>query len=62
MFTGPGVLTGDFNHPDTCWRDSIAGHKQSRRFLERTDHKFLLQVTEKPTRRTTLLDLILINK
>ncbi|KAK4831507.1 hypothetical protein QYF61_018091 [Mycteria americana] len=28
------VLMGHFNHPDICWRDNTAGHKQSRRFLE----------------------------
>ena len=28
------VLTGDFNCPESCWRDSTAGHKQSTRFLE----------------------------
>ena len=31
------VLMGDFNHPDICWRDNTAGHKQSRRFLECVD-------------------------
>lgn len=56
------VLTGDFNHPDSCWRDNTAGPKQSRRFLEWTDDNFLLQVTEEPTKRGALLDLILTNK
>jgi len=36
------VLVGDFNHPDICWRDNIAGHKQSRRFPECIGDKFLL--------------------
>ena len=36
------VLMGDFNHPDICWRDNTAGHKQSRRFLECIDDNFLL--------------------
>ena len=36
----------------------MAGHKQSRRFMECIDDKFLLQVIEKPTRRGVLLDLI----
>ncbi|GAB0188316.1 hypothetical protein GRJ2_001296900 [Grus japonensis] len=31
------VLMGDFNHPDICWRDSAAEHKQSRKFLECVD-------------------------
>ncbi|GAB0180427.1 hypothetical protein GRJ2_000508000 [Grus japonensis] len=53
---------GDFNHPDICWRDNTAGHKQSRRYLEYTDNNFLLQVTEEPTRRGAMLDLVLTNK
>ena len=56
------VLTGDFNHPDICWRDNTAGHKQSRRFLERVDDNFLTQVIEVPTRRGALLDLLLTDK
>ncbi|GAB0185603.1 hypothetical protein GRJ2_001025600 [Grus japonensis] len=36
------VLMGDFNHPDICWRDSAAGHKQSRKFLKCVDDNFLL--------------------
>ena len=35
------VLMGDFNHPNICWRDNTAGHKQSRRFLQCTDDNFL---------------------
>ncbi|GAB0209929.1 mitochondrial enolase superfamily member 1 [Grus japonensis] len=53
---------GDFNHPDSCWRDNTAGHKQSRKFLECVDDNFLLQVTEEPTRRDAMLDLVLTNK
>ncbi|GAB0204721.1 hypothetical protein GRJ2_002937700 [Grus japonensis] len=53
---------GDFSHPDICWRDSTAGHKQSRRFLEYVDDNFLLQVIEEPTRRGAMLDLVLTNK
>ncbi|GAB0202565.1 hypothetical protein GRJ2_002722100 [Grus japonensis] len=56
------VLMGDFNHPDICWRDNAAGHKQSRRFLECVDDNFLLQVIEESTRRGATLDLVLINK
>ena len=40
----------------------MAGHKQSRRFLECIDDNFLLQVIEEPTRRGALLGLILTNK
>ncbi|GAB0182166.1 hypothetical protein GRJ2_000681900 [Grus japonensis] len=53
---------GDFNHPDICWRDNTAEHKQSRKFLECVDDNFLLQVIEEPTRRGAMLDLILTNK
>ncbi|GAB0209788.1 hypothetical protein GRJ2_003444500 [Grus japonensis] len=56
------VLMGDFNHPDICWRGNTAECKQSRKFLECTDDNFLLQVTEEPTRRGAMLDLILTNK
>ncbi|KAK4812684.1 hypothetical protein QYF61_012194 [Mycteria americana] len=56
------VLMGNFNHPDICWRDNTAGHEQSRRFLERVDDNFLLQVIEEPTRRCAMLDLLLTNK
>ncbi|RMC04392.1 hypothetical protein DUI87_19213 [Hirundo rustica rustica] len=55
------VLVGDFNHPDTCWRDNTAEHKQSRRFLEWVDD-FLLQVLEEPMRRGAMLDLIVTSK
>ena len=56
------VLMGDFSHPDICWRDNTAGHKQSRRFLECIDDNFLLQVMEEPMRRGAMLDLVLTNK
>ncbi|GAB0207314.1 hypothetical protein GRJ2_003197000 [Grus japonensis] len=56
------VLMGDFNHPDICWRENTAECKQSRKFLECVDDNFLLQVTEEPTRRGAMLDLVLTNK
>ncbi|GAB0204972.1 hypothetical protein GRJ2_002962800 [Grus japonensis] len=57
------VLMGDFNHSEIiCWRSNRAGHKQSRKFLECVDDNFLLQVTEEPTRRGAMLDLVLTNK
>ncbi|GAB0186642.1 hypothetical protein GRJ2_001129500 [Grus japonensis] len=55
-------LMGDFNHPDICWRDNTAERKQSRKFLECIDDNFLLQVTEEPTRRGAMLDVVLTNK
>jgi len=53
---------GDFSHPDICWRDNTAGHRQARRFLECTDDHFLLQVIEEPMTRGAMLDLVLTNK
>jgi len=52
----------DFNHPDISWEDHTARYMQSRRFLQSTDDNFLMQVVEEPTKRDTLLDLILMNK
>lgn len=51
-----------FSCSDICWRDSTAGHKQSRRVLENIDDNFLIQVIEGSTRRDYLLDLVLSNK
>ena len=56
------VLMGDFNHPNICWRDNMAGHKQSRRFQECIVDNFLFQVIEEPMRRGAMLDLVLPNK
>ncbi|GAB0188840.1 hypothetical protein GRJ2_001349300 [Grus japonensis] len=53
---------GDFNHPDIRWRDNAAERKQSRKFLECVNDNFLFQVTEEPTTRGAMLDLILTNK
>ncbi|GAB0206039.1 hypothetical protein GRJ2_003069500 [Grus japonensis] len=52
---------GDFNHPNICWRDNAAEHKQSRKFLECADDNFLLQVIEEPMRRGAMLHVILTN-
>jgi len=56
------VVMGDFNHPDICWEDHTARHTHSRRFLQRVDDNFLMQMVEEPMRRGVLLDLILTNK
>ncbi|KAJ7411586.1 parathyroid hormone [Pitangus sulphuratus] len=53
---------GDFNHPNICWRDNMAGHEQSWRFLEYVNDNFLIQVTEEPTRRSAMLDLVLTKR
>jgi len=56
------VLMGDFNHPDISWEDHTARQAQSRRFLQIINDNFLMQVVEEPTRKGTLLDLVLTNK
>jgi len=56
------IPTRDFNHPDICWRNHTVGHKQSWRFLECVDDKFLLQGIEEPKRREVVLDLVLTKK
>ncbi|GAB0179421.1 hypothetical protein GRJ2_000407400 [Grus japonensis] len=53
---------GDFSYLNICWRDKTEGRKQSRRFLECIDDNFLLQVTEEPTMRGAMLDLVSTNK
>ena len=44
----------DFSYSDICWTDNTAGHKQFRRFLERTEAltqmSFLTQVMDEPMR------------
>lgn len=52
------ALMRNFSHPRICWKGNTRT-KHSRRFLESSDDNFLTQVTEKPTRSGTLLDLIL---
>lgn len=37
-------LLGDFNYSDICWRDSTAGNKQSKSFLDHIDDNFLIEV------------------
>lgn len=45
------VFLGDFNHTDICWRDKMAWHRQSRKFMQIIDENILMQVVEKPTIR-----------
>jgi len=56
------VLMGDFKHPNKCWRDNAAGHRQARRFLECVEDNFLLEVIEETTSRSVMLDLVLADK
>ncbi|KAK4816041.1 hypothetical protein QYF61_011049 [Mycteria americana] len=55
------ILTGDFNHPDICWKRSTVNCKQSRKLLVCVEDNFLVQVMESPTRGEALLDLLLTN-
>ena len=56
------VLMGDFNHPDICWRDNIAGHQRLKKFLERVDGNLLFQIVQEPMRRGAILDLVLTSE
>jgi len=56
------VLMADFNHPYVCWKENSSRHTESRRFLHSMDDIFVTKVTEKPTRKDVLLDLVLTNK
>ncbi|KAM6341477.1 uncharacterized protein O3Q21_000655 [Podargus strigoides] len=55
------LLTGDFKHPGTCWKDNTGGHQHSRRFLGCIEDNILLQVAEEPRRKGAVLDLGLPN-
>ena len=51
------ILTGDFSHPDICWKSNTANCKQARQLLECAEDNFLVQVMESPTKGEALLDL-----
>ncbi|PKU33231.1 hypothetical protein llap_16465 [Limosa lapponica baueri] len=51
------VLMWDFNLPDVCWKYNAAERKQSRRFLERVEDKFLAQLVRETMRKGDPLDL-----
>lgn len=55
-------LTEGVQPASIFWRDNNAVKKKLRRFLERTDYNFFLQVTGEPVRRGAVLDLILTTK
>ena len=55
------ILTGEFNHPDICWKSGTANCKQSRKLRECIEDNFLVQVMESLTRGEALLDLLLTN-
>ncbi|KAK4807033.1 hypothetical protein QYF61_000362 [Mycteria americana] len=62
LILGPWSSRGTSTTLISAGGDNTAGHKQSRRFPECIDDNFLTQVTEEPTRRGALLDLLLTNK
>ena len=47
------VLMGDFNFPHVYWKYNTAQKKQSRRFLERVEDKFLMQLVRETTREVS---------
>ena len=55
------VLLGDFNHPNICWKSSMASCRQSRRLLKCIEDNFLSQVIDSPTRGDVILDLLVTN-
>jgi len=52
------VLMGDFNHPNICWKDNMAVHQKSKRFLECVDN-FLFQAVQETTRTGAMQDVVL---
>ena len=52
------VLLGDFNHPNTCWKSSMASCGQPKRVLECIEDNVLSQVIDGPTRGDAILDLM----
>jgi len=56
------VLMGDFILPDMCWKYNTGETKQSRRFLERVEDNFLMQLGSDPTRGGALLDVLFSNR
>ncbi|KAK4830768.1 hypothetical protein QYF61_013257 [Mycteria americana] len=55
------ILLEDFNHPDICWKSSMASCRQSRRLLECTEDNFLSQVIDSPTSGDAILELMVTN-
>ncbi|XP_016152087.1 PREDICTED: LYR motif-containing protein 4 isoform X1 [Ficedula albicollis] len=49
---------GNFNLPDVCWEYNATERKESRRFLECVEDKFLMQLVREPDREGTPLDLL----
>lgn len=56
------VLMGNFNSTDVYQKYNTAQRKQLRRFLECVQDNFLTQLVKEPTGRSTLLDLLFMNR
>jgi len=56
------VLMGDFNYPDTCWKNSTAAHMSSITLLEYIKDCYLIQMSDVPARNEALLDMLLTNQ
>ena len=52
---------GNFNHPDSQWKNNTVSCKQSRKLLDSIDDNFLFQILDRSTRVEALLDLVLTN-
>lgn len=48
---GNAVSMQKFYYPNIYWKGSVAGHKQSKRFLECSKNNFRLQVLDEPKKR-----------
>lgn len=55
------VLVGVFNLPDVCWQLTTV-KRQSKRFLEHEEDKFLTHLGSDSTRDCALLDLLFMNR
>lgn len=56
------VLVRAFNLPDVCWRYNSSDRRQSERFLEHMEDKFLTHLAREPPREGAPLDLLLVNR
>ena len=59
--TASAHSAGGLNHPDICWKGSMASCRQSKRLLKCVEDNFLSQVIEVLTRGDAVLDLLFTN-
>ncbi|XP_063799524.1 uncharacterized protein LOC134966584 [Pseudophryne corroboree] len=60
-FKGEVIIMGDFNLPDVNWEGSFASSATSGTFLHSLQGASLKQLVREPTRKDSILDLILTN-